>query len=149
MYAVVLIKGKQYRVEEGQEVSVDKMHSKEGSNITFDKVLAVKTTDKYLFGVEAANATIDVKVVEHFRDDKVEVQKYKKRKRYKRTLGHKQQLTRLKIEKINITGATKKTAAKKEEKEKKTPTATAKKTKTATKQTKKAPDKKKTISKKK
>ena len=107
MYAVILIKGKQYRVEEGAEVAVDKINAKEGSSYTIDKVLAVEANGQHLFGEDVSKASVKAKIAEHFRGDKITVLKYKNKSRYRRTLGHKQQLTLLKIEEINVHGITK------------------------------------------
>lgn len=119
MYAVILVKGKQYRVEEGEQVAVDKINAKEGSPVSVDKVLAIEVNGEHLFGAEAAKAQIKAKIVEHFRGDKVTVFKYKSKNRYRRTLGHKQKLTMLEIEEINVPGVEK--PAKKVEKPKKAP----------------------------
>lgn len=118
MYAVILVKGKQYRVEEGEKFAVDKINAKEGSPVSVDKVLAIEINGEHLFGVEAGKAQIKAKVVEHFRDDKITVFKYKSKNRYRRTLGHKQKLTMLEIEEINVPGIEK---PKKVEKPKKAP----------------------------
>jgi large subunit ribosomal protein L21 len=119
MYAVISIKGKQYRVEEGRKVAVDKIDAKEGSAVKVDKVLAVEINGEHLFGEDAAKAQVKAKITEHFRDDKIVVLKYKSKNRYRKTTGHKQKLTMINIEEINVPGIEK--PVKKVEKPKQTP----------------------------
>jgi len=102
MYAVVEIQGNQYKAEKGSVLTVDKMSIPEGDSVVFDKVLmlrddkSVKIGEPYVKG-----ASVKAVVEEHTRGAKVIVRKYKRRKRYKRTRGHKQQYSRVRIEEIS------------------------------------------------
>jgi large subunit ribosomal protein L21 len=114
MYAVVKSGGKQHKVEAGSLVTVEKLDAAVGETVTFD-VLFVSDGDKIAVGAdELASAAVTAEVVEHFKGDKVIVFKFKKRKGYKRTRGHRQNLTTVKVTDISMTG-TKKAAVKKVE----------------------------------
>lgn len=115
MYAVVKTGGKQYRVEEGTEVVVERINAAIGDKIDFD-VLFFADGDKIAAGSEASGAKVTAEVVEQLKGDKVIVFKFKKRKGYKRTRGHRQELTRVVVTGIQATGGAKK-AAKAEPKE--------------------------------
>ena len=100
MYAVINAGGHQYRVKEGESLQIDKIEGKEGDKVTFDKVLMVggaKTT----FGAPLiSGATVEAKITEQSRAAKIIVFKYKRRKNYKKTRGHKQPITTVEIGKI-------------------------------------------------
>ncbi len=104
MYALVEIKGKQYKAEKGSVIRIDRVESEKGNSLEFDKVLMlssdkdVKVGAPYLEGVK-----IQATVEDHIRDKKVVIFKYKKRKKYRRTKGHKQPYTMIKVN--EITGA--------------------------------------------
>ncbi len=101
MYALVDIKGKQYKAEKGCTLRVDKLENGEGEALEFDTVLMVGGTDKvkvgtpYVKGVKV-KATVEGK----FKDKKVVVYKYKRRKGYHKKQGHRQQYSVLKVEDI-------------------------------------------------
>jgi len=101
MYAIIETSGRQYKIEEGQIVYVDKNNIEPGNPITFDKVVMLRTDD----AVQAGNpyvegAKVVGTVVEHVRDDKVMIIKFKSRKMYRRVKGHKQPYTAVKVDKI-------------------------------------------------
>ncbi len=102
MYAVIETGGKQYRVQEGDVISVEKLGLLEGEKYNFDKVLmiatdgGIKTGDPYVAG-----ASVDATVVEEGRGPKVYIYKYKAKKGYHRKNGHRQAYTKLKIGAIN------------------------------------------------
>jgi large subunit ribosomal protein L21 len=101
MYAVILTGGKQYRVEKGNSVLVEKLPSNPGEEIVLDKVLIVGDTDKATIGrplVEGAKVLAEV--VRQTRAPKVIVFKKRSKKGYKKTQGHRQYLTELKIKEI-------------------------------------------------
>ena len=101
MYAVVKTGGKQYKVAEGDVLSVEKLDLAPGENVDLD-VLLLSSDDKIVTDPAAlAKAKVTAKVVEHFKDKKVIIFKFKKRKGYKRKRGHRQNLTRLQIEKVS------------------------------------------------
>lgn len=101
MYAVIETGGKQYRVAPGDTVDVEKLNADVGSEIELGKVLAVfKEPDQLLTGADLKKAKVKATVTEHGRGDKVLVFKFKRKKQYKRTIGHRQSYTRVKVKKI-------------------------------------------------
>ena len=114
MYAVVSTGGKQLKVEKGTEAVVEKLSAQVGDTVTFE-VLFVSDGDSVITDKdELASATVTAEIIEHFKGDKVIIFKFKKRKGYKRTKGHRQQQTRVVITDIATTGGTKKSAPKAE-----------------------------------
>jgi large subunit ribosomal protein L21 len=101
MYAIVDIKGVQYKVSENTNLFVPKLKEKSGSKITLDKVLLFSPDDKtFEIGAPVLKKTIEATVLETVKDDKVTVFKKKRRKGYRVTRGHRQQYTKLSIDKI-------------------------------------------------
>ena len=101
MYAVLLTGGKQYRVQEGDVLFVEKLDVEEGSSVEFDKVLALSKDGNLVVGkpmVEGAKVT--AKVVAQGKAKKVIVLKYKPKKDYRKKQGHRQPFTKIQIEKI-------------------------------------------------
>lgn len=101
MYAVIETGGKQYRVQEGDVVFVEKLTASEGEQYTFDKVLAVSKDDELLTGNPVDGASVSAKVLSQGKDKKIIVFKYKPKKGYRRKQGHRQPHTKIQIEKIN------------------------------------------------
>ncbi len=102
MYAIILTGGKQYKVQEGDVVFVEKLFAEEGEAVTFDKVLAVSKDGKASFGAPIiASASVNAKVLSHGKGEKIIVFKYKAKKNYKKKQGHRQPYTKVQIEKIN------------------------------------------------
>jgi len=102
MYAVIRTGGKQYKVEEGDILHVEKLEAEKGDSVTFDEVLLIGGED-YTIGTPTVNgAKVSASVVRQFRDKKIIVFKIKRRKRYRKTQGHRQYLTE-----VRITGITK------------------------------------------
>lgn len=101
MYAVILTGGKQYRVKEGDVLSVEKLALEPGRKAHFDRVLLIEDGDKVLVGTPVLDdAMVLGLVLENFKDEKVLVFKKKRRKQYRRTKGHRQQLTKVRITRI-------------------------------------------------
>lgn len=101
MYAIVKTGGKQYRVEEGQVVRVERLPAASGESITIDDVLFLAGNGETRVGSpRVAGASVVGKVLEHGRGAKVRVFHYKKRKHNRKTRGHRQDFTALQIEKI-------------------------------------------------
>lgn len=100
MFAVVSIAGKQFKVTEGQELYVHRLDAKEGDEVTFEDVLLTSQDGDVAVGTPQLDVNVSATVLEHLKDDKVIVFKKKRRKGYRRKNGHRQQLTRLKIDKI-------------------------------------------------
>jgi large subunit ribosomal protein L21 len=106
MYAVVKTGGKQLKVAVGETVSVELLDASPGAVVTLP-VLAVNDGEKLVTGADAAKATVTAEVLGHGKADKVMIFKLKKRKGYKRTRGHRQNLTLLKVTDIVLAGAKK------------------------------------------
>lgn len=102
MYAIIETGGKQYKVQEGDVVFIEKLDADAGSQVTFDKVLAVSKEGQVSFGSPLVNgANVVAKVLGHGKDKKIIVFKYKPKKGYRRKQGHRQPYTRVQIDKIN------------------------------------------------
>ncbi|MBQ1311365.1 MAG: 50S ribosomal protein L21 [Blautia sp.] len=100
MYAIIATGGKQYKVAEGDVVRVEKLGVEPGETVTFDNVLAV-SNEGLKFGDDVKGATVTASVVENGKGRKVIVYKYKSKTGYHKKNGHRQQYTKVKIEKIN------------------------------------------------
>jgi large subunit ribosomal protein L21 len=101
VYAVIRDRGAQYRVEEGQTLDVALLDVEPGTQITLDEVLLVGGTDDVKIGAPlVANASVVAEVVGEARGEKIVVFKYKRKKRYRRRTGHRQDYTRLAIKEI-------------------------------------------------
>jgi large subunit ribosomal protein L21 len=113
MYAIVEIAGHQFKVSKDLKVYVNRLASEEGSKVTFDKVLLLDDNGTITLGAPAIEgASVEAKVLQHLKGDKVIVFKKKRRKGYKKRNGHRQYLTQIVIEGIS-TSAPKKAAPKK------------------------------------
>ena len=101
MYAVIKTGGKQYRVTAGDKLKVEKLLGDVGSDITIDQVLMVADGDNVTIGSPVIKgASVQAKVVAHGRGDKVMIFKFRRRKHYRKTQGHRQDFTEIQIEKI-------------------------------------------------
>jgi large subunit ribosomal protein L21 len=101
VYAIVKTGGKQYRVEEGQVVRVERLPAASGESVTLDEVLFLAGDgETHVGSPRVAGAKVVGKVLEHGRGAKVRVFHYKKRKHNRKTRGHRQDFTALQIEKI-------------------------------------------------
>lgn len=101
MFAIIETGGKQLKVEQGQEIWVEKLNAEEGSTFTFDQVLMVGGDSVKVGSPVVEGATVTAKVEKHGRGKKITVFKYKPKKNYKRKQGHRQPYTKLVIEAIN------------------------------------------------
>ena len=103
MFAVVETCGKQYRVEPGATITVDRLGANEGETITLDRVLMVGGggTDLRVGAPTVSNATVTAKVVSHGKGDKVITFKYRRRLRMRRRVGFRASLTTLEIVSVN------------------------------------------------
>jgi len=103
MYAVILTGGKQYRVTEGDVLAVEKLDLEPGRKAHFDRVLLVEDGETVHVGAPVLdNAMVLGLVLENFKDEKVLVFKKKRRKQYRRTRGHRQPLTKVRITRITM-----------------------------------------------
>ena len=112
-YAVIETGGKQYRVGEGQVLDVERLEGEAGSKITVDRVLALSDGTSLSVGTPTVSgAKVTVEVLEHLRAPKVVSFKKKRRKGYKKKIGHRQELTRIKVLQLGAKAkSTKKKAA--------------------------------------
>jgi len=102
MIAIFKTGGKQYCVKTGQILKVEKIEGKKGDNFTFNKILALSDKSKNTIGTPLIKgASINAKILDQIRDEKIIVFKKRKRKNYRLTHGHRQYLTVLRIESIN------------------------------------------------
>ena len=100
-YAIVESGGKQYRAVEGSTIDVDLLHVETGSDVTLDHVLLLADDDKVAIGApNVEGASIKAKVIQHFKGEKTINFNYRPKKRIRQKTGHRQQYTRLEIEKI-------------------------------------------------
>lgn len=106
MYAIINAGGTQFKVEPGMEFEMNRLAGEPGDTVTLDEdVLMVKTDTETLVGTPAvSNAAVDLEIVEHFRGKKLIVFKLKRRKRYRRKQGHRQELTRVRVADIRLPG---------------------------------------------
>ena len=103
MYAVLETGSKQYRVTAGDTLKIERLAVDAGKPVTFDRVLLVNNEGKLAVGSPTvANATVVADVVEHIRGEKKIAFKMKRRKGYHKTVGHRQELTVVKIKEINV-----------------------------------------------
>ncbi len=116
MYAIVEIAGQQFKVSKDLKVYVHRLTNEEGSKVSFDKVLLLDDNGTITLGAPAVEgASVEAKVLQHLKGDKVIVFKKKRRKGYKKRNGHRQYLTQIVIEGIAVGAAPKKAAAPKKE----------------------------------
>ena len=100
MYAVIETGGKQYRVTPGETVQIETLAGDVGARVEFNHVLAVVDGDNVKAGAAAAGAMVTGTITEHDRAGKTLVFKFKRKKQYRRTIGHRQNFTRVQIHEI-------------------------------------------------
>ena len=101
MYAIIATGGKQYKVSEGDIITIEKLGKEADEKVTFDQVLVVSDKDIKVGNPTVAGATVDATVVKEGRAKKVIVYKYKRKTGYHKKNGHRQCFTQVKIDKIN------------------------------------------------
>jgi large subunit ribosomal protein L21 len=102
MYAVIEAGGKQYRVAPGDTIKIDTLPGEVGSQVELGRVVAVmRDSNELVTGSDLDQAKVTATIAGHGRADKVIVFKFKRKKQYKRTIGHRQNYTELKIGEIN------------------------------------------------
>jgi large subunit ribosomal protein L21 len=102
MFAIVQNGGKQYRVEPGQEIVVDRMAGEAGDTVTLDDVLLVAGEEIKVGAPTVDGASVEARIVDHFKGEKKVTFKYRARHRYRRRVGFRHSHTRLAI--VNING---------------------------------------------
>lgn len=101
MFAVIKTGGKQYRVQEGDVLRVEKIKAGDGQKVTFNQVLLIETGEKVLIGTPfLEKAVVQAEVLRNLKSEKIIVFKKKRRKQYKKKRGHRQQHVEVRIEKI-------------------------------------------------
>ncbi len=103
MYAIIETGGKQYKVQEGDILRVEKLKEAAGETVEIDRVLTVVKDDKAIIGkpvVEGAKAVL--KILEHGKGDKVLIFKYKSKKKFRKLRGHRQPYTEVVVEKLEV-----------------------------------------------
>ena len=102
MYAVIATGGKQYRVEQGSVLRIEKLAAEPGAEVTFDQVLLVGSGESVKVGAPlVGGASVRATVEKHGQGDKVSVVKFRRRKHYLRMKNHRQQFTEVKVTGIN------------------------------------------------
>jgi len=102
MYAIIKTGGKQYKVEQGEEIFIEKLDVIEGDSVEFDTVLAVSNEDGLQIGDAINNAKVTATVVKNGKAKKVIIYKYKAKKDYRKKQGHRQPYTKVKIDTISL-----------------------------------------------
>ncbi|MDH5183164.1 MAG: 50S ribosomal protein L21 [Gammaproteobacteria bacterium] len=98
MYAVIKTGGKQYRVSEGQTLRIEKLNAEQGTNVEFDQVLMVADGEDFKVGTPlVSGGKVTAEILEQGRGKKVKIVKFRRRKHYRRTMGHRQSFTEVKI----------------------------------------------------
>ena len=101
MYAVIVTGGKQYRVAEGDTLRIEKLPAEVGSQVDFDTVLMVVNGEQITVGApHVGNAKVSAEVIAQDRLEKVKIIKFRRRKHYRKQMGHRQYFTQVKITKI-------------------------------------------------
>lgn len=100
MYAVIETGGKQYRATPGEFLEIESIAGDVGSEVSFDKVLAVVDGDSVKAGSAVGSALVKGKIVANGRGEKTIVFKFKRKKQYRRTQGHRQNFTRIQVSEI-------------------------------------------------
>lgn len=100
-YVIIVVSGTQYRVKSGDVITVDRLSADIGSEIALEQVLLIEKAEGGVVTAPGKDAAVTATVTEHLRGDKVRVFKMRRRKKSRRTSGHRQDLTRLTIGAIN------------------------------------------------
>ena len=121
LYAIAETSGQQFWFEVDKYYDIDRLNAKEKDKIIIDKILLIKDKDNISIGKPyVKNAKIELEVVSHKRDKKIIVYKMRPKKKTRRKMGHRQELTRVMVKSISISKSTPKTSSKTEVKEKST-----------------------------
>ncbi len=103
MYAVIKTGGKQFKVTEGDTLKVEKLSTEVGKALNLNSVLTLVDGDKVTIGTPIVNgASVDATVISHGKGDKVKIFKMNRRKGYRKSQGHRQTFTEIKIDKIAV-----------------------------------------------
>src|SRR5436305_6639958 len=105
MYAIVKTGGKQYRVEQGQSLLVERLRASEGDSVALAPLLYVDGSKIVDRSEELSSVSVEARVVAHERGPKLRIVKFKPKRGYKRRTGHRQELTRIEVVGIKLEGA--------------------------------------------
>lgn len=106
-YAVIKIKGRQYKVRENEELDIDNLQLKEGDKLKIDDVLLLVDENKTEIGQPVLNNVfVEASVVKNYRGEKIRVATYKAKSRYRRVIGFRHSLSKIRIEKISSSKST-------------------------------------------
>ena len=111
MYAIVKTGGKQYRVQEGESLLVERLPADEAATVTLRPLLYVDG-DNVVDGDDLAKVTVEARIVAHERGPKLRIVKFKPKRGYKRRNGHRQELSRIEITTLKLGAAAKRSKAK-------------------------------------
>ena len=115
LYAIAETSGQQFWFEVNRYYDIDRLNAKEKDKITLEKVLLLKDKDSITIGKPyIKNAKIELEVVSHRRDKKILVYKMRPKKKTRRKMGHRQELTRVMVKSISLTKGSSKSSSKKE-----------------------------------
>jgi large subunit ribosomal protein L21 len=101
MYAIIATGGKQYKVEEGDVIRIEKLNISEGDSVTFDQVLMIRDEETKVGTPTVEGATVSATVLSQGKAKKIIVYRYKRKTGYHKKNGHRQPFTQVKIDKIN------------------------------------------------
>jgi large subunit ribosomal protein L21 len=104
MYAIVKTGGKQYRVEQGQSLLVERLPGAEGASVSLQPLLYVDGSTIADSADDLGRVSVEARIVAHERGPKLRIVKFKPKRGYKRRTGHRQELTRLEVTGINLSG---------------------------------------------
>ena len=104
-FAIIRTGGRQHRIAEGDTIDVDLLDAEAGKQVVLGEVLMHADGDKITHGTPIEGAKVTAEVVEQRKDKKIVAYKFKRRKGYHRTVGHRRKLTRLKIKSISLPGS--------------------------------------------
>ena len=120
-YAIAETSGQQFWFEENKYYDIDRLNAQEKDKITLDKILLIKKDDSISIGTPyIKNAKIELEVISHKRDKKIIVYKMRPKKKTRKKMGHRQELTRVMVKSISISNSTPKKSSKTEVKKKST-----------------------------
>jgi len=115
LYAIAETSGQQFWFEVNRYYDIDRLNAKEKDKITIDKILLIKEKDKVSIGKPyIKNAKIELEVVSHKRDKKIIVYKMRPKKKTRKKMGHRQELTRVMVKSISVVKSSPKSSSKKE-----------------------------------
>ena len=121
LYAIAETSGQQFWFEVDRYYDIDRLNAKEKDKITIDKILLIKNKDNISIGKPyIKNAKIELEVISHKRDKKIIVYKMRPKKKTRRKMGHRQELTRVMVKSISISNSTPKKSSNTEVKKKST-----------------------------